>query len=206
MYFTVSEKVLCKIEKTSSYFFKRQVNTCKVNQAIDSDDCVIESPIGNSIEMFYATDNIQMKFLPRQIGEKLPKLKEFYAGNGALTVVRDFHFKNMQNLEYLFLHNNQITKIEATAFDSLVKVTYLRLTTNFIETLDEKLFIKMVNLLQLYLNDNKIKVLSPTTFRIPRNQKLRRVQLSGNVCIGADYGVKIKLNQLEPHIRAKCTR
>lgn len=145
---------------------------------------------------------MDVKFLPRNIGEKFPNLKIFVTESSALTIVRNFYLKNMQNLEFLNLDNNKITKIESEAFSDLVKVHQLWLHDNLIETLDENIFATMVNLKNIDLHNNKINFLSPTTFRIPGG-KFDYLDLSSNVCINRFYGSGS--SNLEHELRIKCS-
>lgn len=125
----------------------------------------------------------------------------------ALTVLRDFYFKNMQNLRYLDLWANQISIFEPEAFKDLTNVEKLFLNHNAIETLDEKLFKTMTSLETLLLNSNKIKFLNPSTFTIP-NGSLRGVDLMSNLCINGDYSINglKNLTSMIFDIDENCTR
>lgn len=201
-----AKKVFCRLETNYDLFYDRQMSTCKVNQSIDSKDYFLRSPENTSIEKFNASDNRQVKFLPRHIGKKLPNLIEFSTEKCGLTVVHNFYFKDMERLNYLNLFHNQITLIESSAFRDLVNVERLILNYNLIQALDEKLFDSLVNLENIYLQANRIKYLSPTTFKIPRNEKLGWVDLHENFCVDEIYSLELNLNQLEVDIRANCTK
>lgn len=203
LYLAAAKKVFC-ISHRKTIFATVGVNTCKVNQAIDSEDFFLGSPRNTSIEIFRAIGYIQIKFEPRSIGEKFPNLKEFSVQKCGLTIVRDFNFKHMQRLEKLDLQFNQIKTIEAKAFDDLASLRLLVLANNKIETLDEKLFVKLVNLQDIWLQGNKIKFLSPTTFKVPGNVNLSLVWLQTNDCIDKAYYKY--LDELEPDLRANCTQ
>lgn len=191
-----------------------------INQNIDSEDFVLESPTNTSIKHFYVIgrqlkfkpkfiSNRRVKYLPKSIGELFPNLEEFCASFCGLTIVRDFYFKNMRSLERLLLGFNQITTIEAKAFDDLVSLYDLDLHGNLIETLDEKLFIKMVNLAIINLNSNSIKFLNPATFKIPGNGRLSMILMWANYCIAEHYvsdNVGRDFTQMESDLKANCTQ
>lgn len=181
-----------------------QLSTCITNQTIESENYVIGSPLNASVERFYISYNKEVKFMPRHIGKKFPNLKELRMTSCGLVVVRDYYFKNMANVQFLGVYDNNIESIKPDAFRYLISVKTLLLAKNKIETLDEKIFVTMVNLQELYVNHNRIKFLSPTTFNIPGGN-LEKVYLEGNICIHRWYNSKI-MDQLEPDLRANCTR
>lgn len=181
------------------------LNACLVlNQNIISDDYDLGSEVKTNVEQFEIIYNREVKFLPRNIGEKFPNLKEFRVLNCGLTVVRIHYFKNMQNLKRLMCSFNEITTLEAGAFEDLVNLRWLKFDNNLIETLDAKLFATMMNLEDIRLNDNKIKFLSPETFKIPGG-KLDYVLLKSNVCIN-DYFYSATFDKLERKIRQNCSQ
>lgn len=195
MYFLpISIKVFCKDASEDCEIF---------NQNISSEDYVLDSPLNENVIRFIFDENINVKYLPKQVGEKFPNLKTYRSEKCGLTIVRNFNFKNMQNLELLLLRKNQIAKIEAGSFDDLTKVTHLQLDGNLIETLDENIFAKMIKVEKIALTSNKIKTLSPTTFNIP-GAILNTVFLGENVCINEYYYENYNMNVLESDLRKKC--
>lgn len=186
----------------STLFYQREVKTCLINQTIDSDDFAFGSVEDISVEKLDVSDNRQVKFLPKNVGENLPSLAEFIAERCGLTIVQSFYFKSMRKLQKLSLSDNRIATIEAKSFDDLISLKTLMLQKNRIETIDEKLFVALVNLKSILLNDNKIKRLGPKTFKIPGRQ-LRWVNLWRNVCIDKLFRAG-KLNELEADLRANC--
>lgn len=184
-----------------------QMKTCSVDNVIDNQDIVLGSPKNNSIERFEVSENIETKFLPKDVGEKFQNLIEFWARQCGLKIIFDFYFKNMGKLVNLNLRYNQITTIKPKAFDDLVSLRELWLNDNMIETLDENLFAKMTSLEKIGLFNNKIKFLNPETFKIPGNRRLWSVYLEGNVCISKDYNdymAEANLNQLESDLKTLC--
>lgn len=196
--------VVCMYKLVDSIDFGKKFNTCVVNQAIDSEHYVLESGLDTTVGQFYISENKKVKFLPANIGEKFPNLKEFRVWGCGLTVLRDFYFQNMTNVKYLDLGYNRISNIESSAFKDLVNLEHLFLNNNMIETLHENLFVTMVKLQLLFLADNKIKLLSPASFKIPRG-KLGWVDLRDNTCINDDYVLR-NFGQLEAQIKANCTQ
>lgn len=153
-----------------------------INQTIDSEESVLGSDLDMTVRKFHMSDNREIEFLPKNIGEKFPKLIEFRTEGCGLTVLRGYYFEGMGNLEFLNLDRNKISTIEVDAFLDLIRVKLLNLNDNSIEVIGEKRFVTMVNLQEIFLNNNKIKFLSPRTLTIIGGQ-LRDVFLKGNACI-----------------------
>lgn len=138
-----------------------------MNQCIDSEKYILDLPVNTTVDRFDVSDNKEVKYLPRRIGETFTKLKTFRAVNCGLTILMpNFYFENMPNVQILLLNDNQIKVVEANAFKDLASVVEMWHQRNMIETLDSKLFVSMVNLRRIDLQNNKIKFLKPTTFEI----------------------------------------
>lgn len=194
------KKVSCTFEIMGFWKYSK-LNTCIVNEIIDSESYVIESPSTTTVHQFYIPDNKEAKFLPMKIGKRFPHLKELWVRNCGLSIVRSFNFKHMQKLQCLVLSNNEIKVVETNAFKDLVSLLWLNLAGNMIETLDHNAFKTMVNLRWIYLSHNKIKFLSPQTFIISEG-KLMHVGLIGNQCINDNYDLKI--GRLVDELSYKC--
>lgn len=193
------------------------INSCEVNQAIDSETYVLGSEFNTTVEKFNINEKVKVLYVPRNIGEKFPNLKEFKVRRCSLTVLRDHYFKNMQNLQELDASHNHIRGIESEAFKDLVSLKSFYLSHNMVETVPEKLFVTMVNLENIWFLDNKIKFLNPTTFNIPGG-KVKIVNLQLNICIHGAYDVDFvehpgdsmiidggkKFERLEPDLKANC--
>lgn len=143
--------------------------------------------------------------MPKSIGEKFPYLKELNAERCGLTIISESFFERMRRLQNIYLSDNEITTIASKAFKDLVSVKELWLRKNMLRTVDANIFATMEDLERIELGENKLIFLSPSTFTIPRNGKLRRVQLGSNVCINKLYTSDL-LNQLESDITAACGR
>lgn len=179
---------------------------CVFNGTIDSENYVLGSEVDTYVEEFKIEGNTNVEYLPRHIGKKFSKLKHFSASSCGLTIIRDFYFKNMLNLEGLFLDENKIAFVEPRAFVPLVKVILLSLQGNLIETFNENLFKTMMGLESIYLSNNRIKFLSPSTLEIPA-ARLAYIDLSGNVCIDTFYSARSTgWEQFEPDLIANCTQ
>lgn len=177
------------------------------HQQVDSVDVVVASPQNNLIsQVIFGGENVAE--IPKNFGEKFPKLKIFWLYKSPISVVRNFTFKNMENLLDLRFVSNKITTIESYAFDGLVNVRTLRLSHNLIEVLVENIFAPMIELRDITLEDNKLRVLSPAVFQIPGG-KLENVNLNSNVCISAYYYKKafvIHFERMAKDIKEKCSR
>lgn len=179
------------------------------DQQVDSKDVVVASPSYDFITWVTLSGENVVE-IPKNFGEKFPKLEIFVAFGSSIAIVRNFTFANMNNLLELRLNSNKITTIESHAFDGLSNVRKLNLGHNLIEVLVENIFASMVNLEELYLNDNKIRILSPSLFEIPGG-RLYKVRLHSNVCISSDYdkntvkfGEDINDEDLAGDIKNKC--
>lgn len=186
---------------THSLRLGAEVKTCVVNQSIDNETS-IGSDFDSEVQSFSIHDNHNFEFLPRHIGKKFPNLKIFVTSDCELTILRNFYFKGMQQVQWMDLSGNKIATIEAGAFNDLISVEWLELDRNRITTLDGRIFAKMLNLEKLYLFNNKIKALSPATFEIPGG-KLKVVGLKSNVCINDNFGLN-DLERLKPFLETHC--
>lgn len=147
----------------------------------------------------------EFEYLPKQIGEIFPYLKNLCARKQKLRVVRDFYFKNMRHLKVLDLSENKIETIEAGAFKDLTSVEELKLQHNLIETIHVNLFQTMHCLKFLFLDNNKIKFLSPSTFELI-GSRLEFISLMENACINGTYSKSWNdIHPLEPDLIANCT-
>lgn len=180
------------------------LNTCVVNQNIDSESYVLASPLSVSVQQFYISKNINVEYLPRQIGKTFPNLLELRTTSCGITVVHDYFFEGMKKLQVMVLYNNRISKIESKAFSDLISVTDLILDYNAIETLDNDIFIEMIKMERISLDNNKIKFMRPTIFNIPRGN-LERVYLAGNVCVNKWFGANNDIHQVEHYLKENCT-
>jgi len=198
-----STEVSCTFQRDYTPVLERKLDTCIVSQTLNSEEYALAPEVDNTIEKFLVNENKEMEYLPSNVGEKFPRLKVLQFWGCGLKVVREFYFKKMQNLRFLFLAANKITLIEKDAFKDLVSVEELWLSRNMIETLDENLFVSMVKLESLFMRSNNIKFLSPTTFKIPGGRPLY-VDLKLNDCINNNYQPS-DTDQLEADLRANCT-
>lgn len=174
------------------------------NETIDSDDYVFGSQIDTAVERFSIENNANLEYLPRHIGGKFSRLKDFAATGCSLNVIRDYFFENMLRLEGLFLSDNKIAFIERRAFKDLAKVKSLALERNLIESFHEELFQTMTNLKSIYLSDNQIKFLSPSTLDIP-GAALEYLDFQSNVCIDNFYNARgLESVKLESDLIANC--
>lgn len=201
--FADQKNAFCTFHMINSNSLKRNVTNCKVHQSIESEEYVLVSPNYTTVELLNMENKREVKYLPKRIGERFPNLKEIWAFDCELTVVRDHYFEDLKKLRFLHMYGNKISVIEPSAFKDLTSVEKVDLRGNMIKTLDNKLFITMVNLKEIHLNNNKIDFLKTTTFKIP-NGKLFHVDLRENVCIENVY--KSNMRELEFDLRHKCNK
>lgn len=196
-------EVYCSFKMMHSVGDRKEVNTCVANQTIDSEDYVF-APGPNTllVKQFHISENKEVKFLPRLIGEKFLNLNELRVLNCGLTILRNWYFEDMLNVRYLYLAGNNIAFIESRALEPLISVKVLNLGFNLLERLDAKLFVTMERLQKLSLSNNKIKFLNPSIFKIPAGE-LSSIDLSGNVCINGNFGSE-NFEQMDVRIRANC--
>lgn len=192
----VTQEVICIFE------MELNLRTCVVDQIINGDDFIIASPFNATIEHFFIDDDRDVNYMPRQIIEKFPNLKQITMTRTELSVVQNYFFKSMRKLQFLALSLNKITTLESNAFEDLTSVEKLWLHGNLIETLDEKIFLPMASLQVLWLNNNIIAFLSPSTFKIPGGN-LWFVNLQDNACYLEEY--RLNIQQLEADINTNCT-
>lgn len=179
-------------------------DVCVLNETIDSDDYVFGSQVDTAVERFSIENKANLEYLPRHIGGKFPRLKDFGATGCSLNVIRDYFFENMLRLEGLFLSDNKIAFIERRAFKDLAKVKSLALERNLIESFHEELFQSMTNLKSIFLSDNQIKFLSPSTLDIP-GAALEYLDFQSNVCIDNFYNARgLESVKLESDLIANC--
>lgn len=183
-----------------SRFLRRGAKTCAIEQNIDNERYVIGTRDDPTVESFLI-QNTSVTSIPRDIGAKFPNLYEFQVYRSLITVVRNFFFKDMTQLQYMSLSCFSPATIETGAFKDLVSLKKLFFDCR-LETLDQNIFATMTNLEEIYLNNNQFKLLSPTTFKIPGG-KLRYVNLQANVCIDKFYWLN-QFPRLEADIAAKC--
>lgn len=160
------------------------------------------SPIYKTVELLALENKKQVKYLPKHIGKKFPNLLEINGFDCELTVLRNHYFTGLKKLQFLHLMRNKISLIDFNAFDDLISVEMLNLDGNMIRTLDRNFFASMVNLKEIHLKNNKIEFSKPTTFRIPKNEKLFYVDLRENVCIDAFF--RDNMAKVETELRAQC--
>lgn len=173
-----------------------------IKQTIDTEAFVLGSEANITVKTFEISNNMNVKFLPKNVGIQFPNLSQFVVQKTGLTVVRNHYFKHMQNLERLYLNENRITSIDSGSFNDLISVEWLECYQNMIVTLDARLFATMVRLDGIDLNHNKIKFLDPQTFKIPGG-KLRWVDMKSNACNHQTYAGR-NLADLEGHLRTYC--
>lgn len=96
--------------------------------------------------------------------KELVNLEELFIVGGDLTQINQNIFNGLSNLNKLSLKENQIRRIHVNAFKHLINLKYLDLSCNELPFIDIKLLRGMKHLEELYLNGNKLKELHPKTW------------------------------------------
>lgn len=209
IFFLADETVSCHFYAIASENDKKKSYGCLINQTIDNESFVLESPVYTSVEKFSADGFKNVKFLPKSIGEKFPNLLEIQANNSGLIIVRKYYLENLRNLQFVRLNDNKIASIESDSFKDLVNVQFLWFRNNEIESLDKDLFMPLVKLDLVDFVNNKIKFLNSNIFNVPGGV-LELIDLRENVCINKIYGSKDwgwnNLEQLESDLKFKCNK
>lgn len=208
LFFTAERKVFCAFKRDYSEYLGRFIATCGIHPKIGNERFVLATRVNATIKYFMVIENKRLKFLPRDIGKKLPNLKDFNVWECGLIFVRNHYFRDMKKLRCLTLSYNRIAAVESDSFVDLVSLEALHLEGNRIKTFDKNIFAKMASLREIFLYDNRIKFLSASTFKIPFGN-LELVALSSNVCINSWYTKFANfrsLEYLESDLKARCTR
>ncbi|XP_037050271.1 toll-like receptor Tollo [Bradysia coprophila] len=156
-----------------------------------------------------------INFLPVKVDDIFPNLIFYGVYRCAVQIVTRQNFKNLQKLLALDLVVNNIKTLDEDSFDDLTNLKSVNLFRNKIEILPDKIFQNLHELRSVALGGNpivalndehfknnkkleyfsirqsRIKFLSPTMFDEIRT--LRRVDLSGNVCIDKEYGTIVTI-------------
>lgn len=140
--------------------------TCEIsNQKIDDETFRIASSSVNSSVMGLSMKNDKnVKFIPENISDIFPQLTHLQVSECSLKTLNSRCFKNLVELERLYLLGNQISSIEVGAFKDLGKLLSLELDKNRLTVLPSNVFDSLRSLVSLDLRDNRIETLSENIF------------------------------------------
>ncbi|XP_066933586.1 peroxidasin-like [Clytia hemisphaerica] len=105
--------------------------------------------------------NVRLERVPKGIPENTYVLDLRY---NKIKELKREDFKNLKNLENLFLGNNLISSIESDTFADLKKLRHLYLFSNRLRLIDGKTFTGLSSLEQLYLQNNAISKVGRKSF------------------------------------------
>lgn len=101
--------------------------TCfmKTKTAIDSMYTTIERD--RNIEKLDFNHNKKIRSLPIEVAISFPNLKTYSAWNCSIKSIAKINFKDLINLQTLYLMDNQITTIPSNTFDDLASIVVIKL-------------------------------------------------------------------------------
>ncbi|KAG5684223.1 hypothetical protein PVAND_013461 [Polypedilum vanderplanki] len=134
--------------------------------------------------------NQNMRFLPNDISNQFPYLKELIVDNSKLTNVNKAPFKNLPHLTKLVIKGHDIENISPYAFENIPQLEELDLSKNNLRELPFGIFEKLPNLKTLNLNDNAL--LSLPHDIIPKMNNLKKFMVNRN-----------NLNSIDPRLLPK---
>lgn len=127
----------------------------------------------------------KIHFIDSNAFKELVELEELYLSDNEIKVMEESSFENLKNLVSLYLNGNFLTQIPPYIFKNLKSLRNISLETNSIEELSPFLFYNNPNVENIWLRDNKIAILEPKTFK--NLKKLHFIDLQGNLCIKSVY-------------------
>jgi Leucine-rich repeat (LRR) protein len=135
---------------------------------------------GNKLKLFpnFVTDSSNKKFNFKQIfanNNKITMIKQFSYpllseiqfidfDSNQISTIETEAFLNCRSLEYLSLFNNSLTKIGKIDFYYLFSLKFLNLSTNQIDSIESDSFQSLNKLIKLDLNMNRLLSIDPNMF------------------------------------------
>lgn len=95
---------------------ENNIKICFVGYKHISEGC---SSVNDTIGGFNVQGNVQLNYLPTDVGERFPNVKIFDAGSCSIKAISKANFKKMGNLRTLWLGYNQIEEIHRGTFEDL---------------------------------------------------------------------------------------
>lgn len=118
-----------------------------------------------------------MKFLPFQLAQMLPNVKNILIDRSQLTALQKNDFEGFKLLKEIFIRFNNLTSIDPEVFN-LQGLEILDLSSNNIQSLPSKLFLKLIQLKSLNLSNNSLQKL-PAELLLRKN-KIQEFWLNNN--------------------------
>jgi Leucine-rich repeat (LRR) protein len=157
------------------------VEVCRIDQStsISSFNVTFASEVDKSVVEIYAKNNQRIRYLPKNIYEKFPKLKTLNFERCSLKAVTKENLKQLTNLKRIDFSFNEIRTIVVGTFTDLV------------------------NLEQLILSYNKISRMNGDVFK--PLVKLRLLNFDGNFCITENFvGDNLHVMNIVESVSKKC--
>lgn len=201
---TISIECFFRFEGSSYFCRIYNVNTTTDNETITSANGNHLKGFNNNMVMaFEAHSENNFVFPPLGLGVVFPNLNSFTLFDVGLKLIRRAHFKDMENVKFLYLARNQIETLPEDVFydlprlecleldGNLIKIlpenllencqllTHFRADHNLFETLPETFFDLNDDLIEVSLRDGKLEAIQVDFTKFT---KLREVYLEGNPC------------------------
>ncbi|CRK90957.1 CLUMA_CG004646, isoform A [Clunio marinus] len=177
--FTFSEQLNCNFELRNRdwYFPNQTLHQCIIeHQSIVTRGMTISKNSSQHVEVLRIEhESLLVKFIPGGIADSFENIKAIRILNTSIDELFSGDFKNLNDLEYLYLGFNQIDTIHKNVFQDLHKVNYLNLDNNKLLYIGSDWFKCLTNLNELYLRGNQIEMLSSKAFYTLSNLKLLNV-------------------------------
>lgn len=109
------------------YRFVKECCFMSNNTAISAPNITVSFTPTEGMEGVWFEKNKAIKYLPIQIYEIFPNLREYWARECSIKAISKKNFKKLAQLKELFLSSNLIETVPSNAFEDLVKLRWVRL-------------------------------------------------------------------------------
>lgn len=161
-----SDNVACKFGSFRYWYNESDYmeSECYWDDAGHDKNFMIPSSSDPTIQGFVVNENVNVKYLPANFGEKFPSLFALHAVFCAIKSIEKRTLEGLELLTILRLDHNEILFFDENAFRSLTSLKQLRLDNNKLYALNPNQFRWLTSLEYLDLNANKIQSFLPHTF------------------------------------------
>lgn len=127
---TADKNVPCEKVQYVNYLNAAEKFSCMIDQAtiIDSNDISIYTTLGNTLTGINLNGNQKISFLPIMLHKTFSNLIIIDARNCAIKTLSRENFKQLTNLEALYLSSNRLEIIESGVFQDLTAVKRIYLS------------------------------------------------------------------------------
>lgn len=164
--------------------FEGSTYFCRIhNFNITTDNVTITSANGihlngfsdNMVMAFEAHSDNHLAYPPLGLGLVFCNLDSFTLFDVGLKLIRRDHFKEMENVKFLYLTSNRIENLPDDVFHDLPRLEFLELDGNLIKILPENLLENCQRLTHFRADHNLVEILPETFFN--SNDELTEVSL-----------------------------